>query len=181
MILQFDWTNRQQKLYSNSIDSTLVDLRGFEQLSVPNKSAFKVKGDLKALDQVLHYFDQLYQPSIPKKDWLQCQLALAEGFTNAVRHAHKNLSAEIPIEVEIVLNRQSIEMRIWDSGPHFDLNSFLKKVAERNNRLSEHGQGLIILQKIASLLSYTRTSDDRNCLLIIKKICPETQDVTNEN
>jgi serine/threonine-protein kinase RsbW len=180
MILQFDWTNTQKKLYSSGIDSTLVDLRGFEQLTVAKKSTFTVKGDLKALDQLLQYFDRLYQPWIPKKDWLQCQLALAEGFTNAVRHAHKNLSPEIPIEVEIILNQQSIEMRIWDCGSYFDLDGYLKNVARHNDQLSGHGQGLLILQKIAAHLSYTRLDDHRNCLLIVKRFSADAQNSAND-
>lgn len=32
----------------------------------------------------------------------------------------------------------------------------------------DHGRGLKIIQKIADHLSYTRTSDDRNCFLFIK-------------
>jgi serine/threonine-protein kinase RsbW len=138
-------------------------------LRVPIKSAFKVNGDLKALDQLLHDFDQLYQPWIPKKDWLQCQLALAEGFTNAVRHAHRHLPPEIPIEVEIVLSQQNMEVRIWDYGSPFDLDGFLKDVARQNDQLAGHGQGLVILQKIAARLSYTRAKGDRNCLLIVKQ------------
>nr|WP_217651899.1 anti-sigma regulatory factor [Hydrococcus rivularis] len=180
MILQFDWTNSQQKLYPSRIDSTLVDLRGFEQLRLPIRSAFKVESALQALDLLLQHFDRLYQPWIPKKDWLQCQLALAEGFTNAVRHAHKNLPPETPIEVEIVLSQQSIEMRIWDRGSYFDLDGFLKNVALRNDRLSGHGQGLVILQKIASHLSYTRTNDDRNCLLIVKQFSSQTPISVND-
>lgn len=149
-------------------------------MSVPIKSTFKVKGNLQALDQLLHYFDRLYQPWIPKKDWLQCQLAMAEGFTNAVRHAHKNLPPEIPIEVEIILTQQTVEMRIWDSGPYFDLDGFLKGTTARNNQLSGNGQGLVILQKIAAHLSYTRTNDDRNCLLIVKRFTAEMPIPTNE-
>jgi serine/threonine-protein kinase RsbW len=137
-------------------------------LRVPTRSAFRVNGNLKALDQLLHDFNQLYQPWIPQTDWLQCQLALAEGFTNAVRHAHKDLPSEIPIEVEIILTYQNLEIRIWDYGPPFALDKFLANEARQTDRLSGHGQGLLILQKIAARLSYTRTDDDRNCLLVVK-------------
>jgi serine/threonine-protein kinase RsbW len=181
MILQFDWINNQDSQYHSCIDSTLVDLRGFEQLIAPIKNAFEVKGNLQALDRLLHHFDQLYQPWIPKKDWLQCQLALAEGFTNAVRHAHKNLSPEIPIAVEIILAQQSLEIRIWDRGPYFDLDGFLENVTGRNDHLSGHGQGLVILQKIASHLSYTRAKDDRNCLLIVKQFTSDTPISANDD
>ncbi|MFM7791814.1 MAG: ATP-binding protein, partial [Microcystis panniformis] len=45
------------------------------------KISFQVDSDLRSLDTVLKYFEQLEPAGIPKKDWLQCQLALAEGFT----------------------------------------------------------------------------------------------------
>ncbi|MEL4895927.1 ATP-binding protein [Crocosphaera sp. Alani8] len=137
-------------------------------MSVPQHISFKVKSDLKALDEVLGHFDNMNQPWIPKKDWLQCQLALAEGFTNAVRHAHKNISDEVFVEIEIKLTSDRLEMRIWDQGPFFDLKGFLKANAKEDNRFAGHGQGLPILQKIAAQLSYERTEDERNCLLIIK-------------
>lgn len=134
-----------------------------------HKIHFQVNSDLKELDQVLTYFKQLNQPWICKKDWLQCQLALAEGFTNAVRHAHQNLPIEIPIEIEITLNSHNIEMRIWDFGPPFDLDDFIKNLDGKNNHLSGHGQGIPILNKIAAHLSYEHTDDHRNCLLIVKQ------------
>ncbi len=138
-------------------------------MSVLQQISFKVKSDLKALDEVLGNFDDINQPWIPKKDWLQCQLALAEGFTNAVRHAHKDvIDSDVFVEIEIKLTSESLEMRIWDFGPFFDLESFLKANASQDNRFAGHGQGLPILQKIAAQLSYERTDDERNCLLIVK-------------
>lgn len=138
--------------------------RGLAQLKV----FFKVESDLKALDQVLRYFDELNQPWIPRQDWLQCQLALAEGFTNAVRHAHKELPKEIPIEIELILKQDSLEMKIWDYGFPFDLNAFLQNKRKNVDQFAANGQGLPILQKIAAHLSYLRTEDNRNCLLIVK-------------
>lgn len=143
-------------------------------MSVLKTINFKVSSDLQQLNQVLSYFDELNQPWILKKDWLHCQLALAEGFTNAVRHAHQQLSPEIPIEIQIVLHSESLEIRIWDRGKPFDLAAFLQN-HQHSTQLEGHGQGLPILQKIAAHLSYTRTEDDRNCLLIIKRFstpCP---------
>lgn len=137
-------------------------------MSVLQQISFKVKSDLKALDEVLGHFDDINQPWIPKKDWLQCQLALAEGFTNAVRHAHKNITTDVFVEIEIKLSSDRLEMRIWDSGPFFDLEGFLKANSNQDNRFAGHGQGLPILQKIAAQLSYERTDDGRNCLLMIK-------------
>ena len=149
--------------------------------------SFQVNSELKALDQVLANFSRLHQPSIPTKDWLQCQLALAEGFTNAVRHAHQGLPPEVPIQIEISIEPQAVEIRIWDYGPPFNLEDFLKQQGRarghgadtgasplHDKQMSEHGQGLIILGKISTHLSYTRTQDNRNCLHIVKQISDST-------
>ncbi len=129
----------------------------------------QVPSNLEALDQVLSWFDQLERQSVPKKVWLQCQLALAEGFTNAVRHAHKDLSADVPIQIEVTLFSQLLEIRIWDQGPPFDLESQLRKLDRKVNEQAGGGRGIAILEKIADKLSYTHTSDNRNCLLIVKR------------
>ncbi|MEM8777502.1 MAG: anti-sigma regulatory factor [Cyanobacteria bacterium P01_G01_bin.49] len=141
-------------------------MRVFKEIS------FQVISDLKALDQVLSHFDQAKQSWISQKDWLQCQLALAEGFTNAVRHAHKDLPPDIYIEINIRLTLYSLEVRIWDSGPSFNLQKFLQENQNQNHHLTGHGQGLPILQKIAAQLTYYRTDDERNCLLIVKNFSP---------
>ena len=145
----------------------LLRVKGFEQLKVLKKTHLKFESDLKALDQVLFHFNQIHQPWIPQEDWLQCQLALAEGFTNAVRHAHSQLSSKMPIEIELSLSQQSLEIRIWDYGPPFDLEAFVNSIRYRNSRV-EGGRGLEILQKIADRLSYVRTDENRNCLVIVK-------------
>ena len=142
------------------------------------KISFQVDSDLRSLDTVLKYFEQLESAGIPQKDWLQCQLALAEGFTNAVRHAHRHLPPEIPIEIEIDIVPHQMEIRIWDRGSVFDLESFIEKNAHLDHGFSGHGQGLPILEKIADQLSYTRSEDQRNCLLIIKQFSRHESDRT---
>lgn len=132
------------------------------------KSSQAFPTDLKALDQVLTWFDQFNQGSIPKKVWIQCQLALAEGFTNAVRHAHKNLTPNVPIDIEVTLFPQALELRVWDQGPPFDLEGRIQELEKSVDDLAGGGRGIAILQKIADKLSYTRTDDNRNCLLIVK-------------
>ncbi len=149
----------------SSVD--VVDLKGFRQLKDLKKS-MQFPTDLKALDRVLSWFEQLYEPSIPKKVWLQCQLALAEGFTNAVRHAHKDLSPNVPIDIEVTLSANCLELRVWDQGPSFDLEQRLQNVDQTVDVTAGGGRGIAILQKIADKLSYTRTDDNRNCLLIMK-------------
>ncbi|NEQ85281.1 MAG: ATP-binding protein [Moorea sp. SIO2I5] len=146
----------------------VVDVKDFEELEKLKTSIQKFPSDLKALEKALGWFDQFKPSSVRQKVWLQCQLALAEGFTNAVRHAHKDLPEDVSIDVEVTLFPQRLELRIWDQGPPFDLEQRLTDIKQQMNPQSGGGRGIAILQKIADHLSYTRTDDNRNCLLIVK-------------
>lgn len=137
-------------------------------MKVSQEISFQVKTDLVYLEEVLHRFEAMRQSWINQKDWLQCQLALAEGFTNAVRHAHKNISSETPIDIEIKVTPKEIKIKIWDYGQPFQLKSVSKRVYSMEE-LASGGRGIEILQKIADELNYDHLPDNRNCL-VIKKI-----------
>lgn len=139
------------------------------KLKVPQIINMEIPGDLQELDRLLLKFNQIYQDFIPCKDWLQCRLALAEGFTNAVRHAHKNIPKEIPIEIEVLLKRNSMEIRIWDYGSAFNLKGFITETSRRHNGWLTSGRGIPLLNKIADRLDYQRTQQQKNCLIIVKK------------
>lgn len=129
----------------------------------------EVPGDLKALDQVLLQFNQIYHKSIPLRDWLQCRLALAEGYTNAVRHAHKDLPPDIPIRIEVQLKKTAMEIKIWDYGSAFDLHGFITETSQKHSDWLASGRGIPLLNKISSHLNYYRTEQQQNCLVIIKE------------
>ncbi|NET35105.1 MAG: ATP-binding protein [Cyanothece sp. SIO1E1] len=124
--------------------------------------------DLNSLKQVLSWFKQFDQPPIPRQTWLYCQLALAEGFTNAVRYAHAQMSPATPIEIQVLIAKQYLEICIWDYGPPFDLASYLSMLPETTDTEAEGGRGLKLINQIADFLSYNRTPDHRNCLVIRK-------------
>jgi serine/threonine-protein kinase RsbW len=84
--------------------------------------------DLNDLTKVLEWFEQLQDLSIPHEVWFQFQLALAEGFTNAVRHAHKNLPTATSIQLEITVFNGCWEFKVWDCGPYFDFDAKLKEI-----------------------------------------------------
>lgn len=92
------------------------------------KIRLRVKTDLNALAQVLQWYEQLESLPIPRKVLEECKVALAEGFTNAVRHAHKNMPVETPIELEVTVFNNRLEMRIWDYGQAFDLKAKLREI-----------------------------------------------------
>ena len=133
-----------------------------------SQNHLRVQTKLSDLNRVLEWFEQFNQPSIPRKVWIQCQTALAEGFTNAVKHAHKALAAETAIDIEITVTPEQLEIRIWDSGAVFDLTQKLESQAQAPDLNASSGRGLTLIHQLVDHFSYTRLTDDRNCLLMIK-------------
>ncbi len=135
-----------------------------------NKKIYlKVNTDLTASPEVLSWFEQMNEPSLPDKQiWWQCQTLLIEGFTNIVEHAHKNLPIETPIEMEALRLNEYIEIRIWSQGECFDLEEQLRQTSEFEDNYQERGRGLKIMSAIADKFSYERTIDNRYCLFISK-------------
>lgn len=135
-----------------------------------HRAFLQVSTDLDAVSQVLEWFDQISHSPIHPEAWMGCQLVMVEGFTNAVRHAHRNLSAETLIDLEVQVFEDSLEIRIWDQGPPFDLEQYLREMPSEWDTEAEGGRGLRLMEKISDVLNYSRLSDGRNCLLSIKKV-----------
>jgi serine/threonine-protein kinase RsbW len=129
--------------------------------------SLQVTSDLESLEAVLLWFDQLRHPGIAEVIWLQCRIALAEGFTNAVRHAHRQQPRDTPIDLQADRFDDRLEMRIWDRGVAFDLLAYIAALPHQIRLDAEGGRGLRLLQDIADRLSYGRDCE-RNCLTIVK-------------
>lgn len=110
----WDWQNKKQQ--EQELHESYV-----QHISL------QVNTDINALTRVLEWFEQLKDLSIPNEVWWNFQLALAEGFTNAVRHAHKNLPVETPVQLEIIVFNGRLELKVWDCGPYFDFDAKLKE------------------------------------------------------
>ena len=137
-------------------------------LSILKQSTYETNTDPKALEDVLAWFDTFHGLPIPQEDWLQCQLALIEGFTNAVRHAHKGLPPETPITIAVEVAETYLDLKIWDSGPGFDFQAMLNQKFRTTTSDSEGGRGLRIMYRVADIVEYAITPDQRNCLHIRK-------------
>ncbi|CAD5962702.1 Serine-protein kinase RsbW [Planktothrix tepida] len=136
------------------------------------QSNLQVKTTLTALEEVLKWFDRITSTFLPSDIFHKCQIALTEGFTNAVRHAHRTLPETTPIELEVKVFSPWIEMRIWDWGEPFNLEKALEMMSEMHADPLEHegGRGLIFMSKLTDELYYTRLDDQRNCLVMKKQI-----------
>ncbi|WP_404787006.1 ATP-binding protein [Altericista sp. CCNU0014] len=147
--------------------------------SVLETKCIHVDTDLNELSKVLEWFQDLTQESVNAEDWMQCQIALAEGFTNAVRHAHHSLPAQTLVEIDLHFYPNHVEMRIWDCGPPFSLMEQIERYKASVTDESISGRGLLLLQKIASELDYRRVDDTRNCLSLIKRRSPRSNSIPN--
>jgi serine/threonine-protein kinase RsbW len=131
----------------------------------------QVESTLESLTQVLDWFESL-KPLLPshvsERNSLECELILAEGFTNAVRHAHRLLPSHTPIEIQLVMTSSRLEIRIWDQGPPFNLEDYLARHPIIPT-LTEGGRGLHIMKAVTRSLQYLRFEDQRNCLIAQKE------------
>lgn len=129
-----------------------------------------VQSELKFLNHVQQWFENFCLQHLCQFSWLQSQLdclnlALAEGFTNAVRHAHQSLPPETTIDIDLALWSDRLEIRIWDQGKPFNPDALPEP---QPGTLQEGGYGWFLLRRLADQVVYERVADGRNCLLIVK-------------
>ncbi len=128
-----------------------------------------VASNLSELEQVLEWFAQARPAGVPEISWLQLELALAEAFTNAVRHAHQLLPNQPAIVLEFCSTPDYLELKVWDHGPEFDLEGCLQNLPEIIAPDQDGGRGLKLLQNIADQLQYQRLGQ-QNCLILRKNL-----------
>ena len=133
-----------------------------------------VHSDLDELETVLEWFGQLSDPAVPSELWMQAQLALVEGFTNAVRHAHADLDPPPPVQLSVQVSSQRFCLQILDQGPPFDFEAALEAVekaieATGQDPLARGAHwGLVMFLKLRSAygwtISHRRIDGATNCL-----------------
>ncbi|TAF09350.1 MAG: anti-sigma regulatory factor [Nostocales cyanobacterium] len=142
--------------------------------------SLQVVSDLDAMATVVEWFDQFKNTQIPYQIWLEGQTALLEGFTNVVRHAHSHLSPETPVDLEVQICSEYFQIRIWDQGDIFDLEAALESFYQETSQsefdpLEHESQwGCIFFLKLRKdygwTISYIRELENRNCLLLKKRL-----------
>ncbi|TAF52911.1 MAG: ATP-binding protein [Oscillatoriales cyanobacterium] len=128
--------------------------------------------DLGLLVELQGWFENFCQqhPLLVQWDITQryrFKLAMVEGFTNTVRHAHQHLPSETEIEAEIALwvtpQAARLTFRIWDCGAPFDPTQLEEP---EPGTLQLGGYGWFLLRRLCDRVTYDRGEDDRNCLTI---------------
>lgn len=140
-----------------------------------NSFCYQAFSDLSLLPDVLAWFEQTVSPFLSSVVFLQCQTALAEGFTNAVRHAHSQLPPQTTISIEVFLLERYIEIRVFDQGQPFDLVKKIQQLSnleESTDLLLETGRGLYFMKQLTDDMDYVRMHNSQNCLILRKSYCP---------
>lgn len=129
-----------------------------------------VRSELGVLNQIQRWFEQFCSrrhpdlEPLPLEQQYRLNLALAEGFTNAVRHAHAGLPIETPIQIHLKRDRDCLEIRIWDQGNPFNPDLLEEP---KPGTLRQGGYGWFLLRRLADQVCYDR-HHEQNCLVIRK-------------
>ncbi|NJM65520.1 MAG: anti-sigma regulatory factor [Acaryochloris sp. RU_4_1] len=139
-----------------------------------------VETDLEKLTDVVTWFEQFKKPLICQQTWLEAQIAIVEGFTNAVQHAHQHLPPSTPIALEVQVSSQVLRIWIWDQGKAFDFDLNLQAMHQitsdhRFDPLERQAHwGSIILLKLMTdkgwQIAYERPTSYQNCLKLEKNL-----------
>jgi serine/threonine-protein kinase RsbW len=162
---------KQKKQKKYVLISYLLKIKSRSSYGMLLQDHLKVQSDLKLLNQVQKWFENFYLQHLSQLCWPETQLyllnlALAEGFTNAVRHAHQALPRETTIDIDLTLWSDRLEIRIWDRGKPFNPDILEEP---KPGTLQEGGYGWFLLRRLADSVVYERAADGRNCLLIVKR------------
>ncbi|MEH2068273.1 MAG: anti-sigma regulatory factor [Nostoc sp.] len=139
-------------------------------LTIVQQDHLTVRSELSLLNEVQEWFEQFCLEHLSQLGWSKTQLdrlnlALAEGFTNAVRHAHHALPPETTIDIGVYLWIDRLEIKIWDYGKPFNPDAIPEP---KPGSLIVGGYGWFLLRRLADRVVYERVADGRNCLLIVK-------------
>jgi serine/threonine-protein kinase RsbW len=134
-----------------------------EQLGLSRPAALRLKvpcelAQVRSAVQAARAF--LADQGCSETDLLDCELALVEASTNAIKFACTGRLQNI-ILIEILCDASEIEMRVTDSGPGFEWPDH-STLPEPEN---ESGRGLFLIRSLMNYANYYRSASG-NILLM---------------
>ena len=126
-----------------------------------------VDSKLEAFFKVHDWLKKVCTSLDPDAAWVKhyvnrLDIAVAEGVSNAVRHAHATLPPETPIAIDISLDGDRVDICIWDQGGPFDPSELREP---EPGSLRHGGYGWVLLRRVVDRVTYHR-ENNRNCLEI---------------
>lgn len=133
---------------------------------VLKQSHLQVETNFNAFQEVLDWFEQFSNGLVPKKFASECQLILADSFTVVVRSACESCLPTTPIEFELKLFTDYLEIRILQQRQRFC--SLARLISPGEAR-----EGPIVPSLIDELC-YTCLPNRENCLVMRKRLIKDT-------
>jgi serine/threonine-protein kinase RsbW len=135
------------------------------------KTELHVPSDLKFLTIVEDWLLGCLKVELGQSvDWSKqsnrLRLVLVEAYSNAVRHAHKDLP-NAPILIRLELKDRDIALEVWDSGDGFDMSDYF---APSPNDKQEGGYGWLIMNRLMDKVEYQLQVNGGNCLKLEAKL-----------
>jgi sigma-B regulation protein RsbU (phosphoserine phosphatase) len=122
-----------------------------------------VARDLGAMEQGrLALRDHLESLAVGSKPLYRCELAFEELVSNAIRHGVPAVAGPGPVEVEVRVTAESVELVFEDGDAAFDPTTVPEPVRPDSiERASVGGLGVAMVRRFARRLDYAR-EDGRN-------------------
>ncbi|ALB41025.1 MULTISPECIES: anti-sigma regulatory factor [Nostocales] len=129
------------------------------------KSELHVPSDLNFINIAEQWLFGCLQLQLGESvDWIKqsgrLRLVLTEGYSNAVRHAHKNKSG-LTILLRLELKDRDLSIEIWDYGEGFDLSTYFPP---NPTEKQEGGYGWLIMNRLMDKVEYQLQVNGANCL-----------------
>ncbi len=133
------------------------------------RERLRVASRLDGVTQVQGWFNDICRSLDQESAWVgrytdRLMLALTEGFTNAVRHAHAKLPPDTDIVIDLTLANHRVEIRIWDYGEPFNPELLPEP---KPGELLDSGYGWFLLRRLTDEVTYGRVKQ-RNYLSIVQ-------------
>ena len=129
------------------------------------KSELHVPSDLNFINIAEQWLFGCLQLQLGESvDWIKqsgrLRLVLTEGYSNAVRHAHKNKPG-LTILLRLELKDRDLSIEIWDYGEGFDLSTYFPP---NPTEKQEGGYGWLIMNRLMDKVEYQLQVKGANCL-----------------
>jgi serine/threonine-protein kinase RsbW len=129
------------------------------------KSELHVPSDLSFINIVEDWLLGCLQVHLGESiDWTELsnrlRLVLAEAYSNAVRHAHKE-KPNLPILLRLELKDRNLSIEIWDYGDGFDMSTYFPPNPIQKQ---EGGYGWLIMNRLMDKVEYKLQVNGANCL-----------------
>ena len=111
--------------------------------------------------------DLAQQVGLDEDDRFDVGMALREGVNNAIVHGNDKDSSK-RVEIDFLVQPGSLEIRIRDQGPGFDVGSLPNPLAPANI-LSSHGRGVFLIRHYMDEVDLEQAGESGGEIRMVKR------------